>query len=191
MDYKTKSNLILPFTIELTVTNGGRSIETNNHMKMEGSGQFAYDFRNGHKGEGSKLEDYEVFGKEVIAPGDGVISQVINGSIDCMPGTRDRGVGVGNAVIIDHQNGEWSMFCHFKHQSIVVTVGDTVKQGDILGLCGNTGNTSEPHIHFHLQNNALAHIAEPLPIQFRRILVNGEVKENYEPIRGEVVVHSS
>lgn len=187
MDYKTKTDLILPFKGGLTVTNGGRTIETNNHIKIEGSGTYAYDFRNGHSGEGKRLEDYSVFDTEVIAPGEGIISQVINGSIDCMPGEKDRGVGVGNAVIIDHQNGEWSMLCHLRHDSIIVNVGNAVNQGDIIGHCGNTGNTSEPHIHYHLQNNALAHLAEPLLAQFRKITVNGEVKENYEPIRSEIV----
>lgn len=190
-DYKTKTDLILPFKNEWIVGNGGRNPETNNHIKPDGTGpksqSFAYDFKKSHSGDGKNLEDYEAFEQEVIVPGGGIIAQVINGSFDLPPGERDRNVGVGNAVIIDHQNGEWSMLAHFKHGSIKVTVGDKVKQGDLLGLCGNTGNTSEPHIHYHLQDNAHMYAAKGLPALFRRILVNGAIVENAEPIRNQTV----
>jgi hypothetical protein len=191
MDYKTKTNLILPFNNTWTVTNGGRTAETNNHFRPVDQGPqnqlFAYDFRNEHTGSGENLEDYEIFGKEVLAPGEGTIIQVINGSIDVNPGERDRSVGVGNAIIIDHGNGEYSLLCHFKHNSIKVKVGDEVKQGDIIGLCGNTGNTSQPHVHFNLQDGPLMHTAKALPAQFRKIIANGEIKENFEPIREDKV----
>ena len=157
MDYITKTNLILPFNGAWTVTNGGRNASTNSHIRPPDQGPqgqlYSYDFRNGHTGSGDNLEDYEVFGKEVIAPGDGEIIQVISGVIDNKPGERDRNVGIGNALIIDHKNGEYSLLGHFKQDSITVKVGDIVKAGDTIGLCGNTGNTSEPHIHFGLQDD--------------------------------------
>lgn len=191
MDYKTKTNLILPFNGTLLVTNGGRDALTNSHNRSADQGPqnqiYAYDFRNGHKGSGESVEDYEVFGEEVLAPGDGVIVQIIDGSFDVLPGERDRSVGVGNTIIIDHKNGEYSLICHFKHKSIIVKECDEVKQGKVIGKCGNTGNTSEPHIHFNLQDAQFMHKANALPAQFRRILVNGELKENYEPFRGEKV----
>ncbi|HLD24999.1 MAG TPA: M23 family metallopeptidase, partial [Patescibacteria group bacterium] len=89
--------------------------------------------------------------------------------------------------IIDHKNGEYSLLCHFKHQSIQVKAGDTVKQRDVLGLCGNTGNTSEPHIHFSLQDGPFMHRSRALPAQFHKILVDGKWKTNYEPERGQMV----
>ena len=191
MDYQTKTNLILPFNSVWLVSNGGRIPETNNHIRPADQGPqnqlYAYDFRMESSGKETKLEEFEVYGKEVLAPGDGRIIQVINGSIDILPGERDRSVGVGNAIIIDHQNGEYSLLCHFKHDSIKVKVNDTVKQGYVVGLCGNTGNTQQPHVHFNLQDGPLMHTAQALPAQFAKILVNGELKENYEPIRGEKV----
>lgn len=190
MDYQTKTALILPFNGKWKVSNGGRTLETNNHADPKrggGSMLYAYDFRLEHSGDGSKLTDYEVFGKEVIAPADGTVIQIINGSIDIQPGEVDRSVGVGNAVITDYENGEYSLLCHLKHDSIKVIVGDRVKQGQVIGLCGNTGNTSQPHIHFHLQDGPLMHKANALPAQFRKILVNGEFKENVEPIRHQMV----
>ncbi|MEI8232637.1 MAG: M23 family metallopeptidase [bacterium] len=191
MEYKTKTTLILPFKTTLMVSNGGRTPETNNHNRPADKGPqnqiYAYDFRMESTGKEKKLEDYGIYGTEVIAPGDGIIAQVINGSLDCKPGDSDRSVGVGNMIMIDHQNGEFSLLCHFKYNSIVVKVGDTVKQGYLLGLCGNTGNTSQPHIHFNLQDNLRGYKANPLPAQFKKIIVNGEIKENYEPVRFEQV----
>ena len=191
MEYSTKTDLILPFKGVLMVSNGGRTPSTNNHNRPPEKGPqnqiFAYDFRNGHKNQGKKLDDYEVFDKEVIAPGVGKIIQVIDGSIDVLPGEQDRSVGVGNAIIIDHENGEFSLLCHLRHKSICVRVGDLVSQGDVVGMCGNTGNTSEPHIHFNLQDGPFMHNANALPAQFSRILVDGEVKENFEPVRFQKV----
>lgn len=191
MDYLTKTNFILPFKGILMVSNGGRTPETNNHNRPVDKGPqnmlYAYDFRTENSGKEKGLNEFPIFGKEVLAPGDGVVIQVINGAIDVLPGERDRSVGVGNAIMIDHQNGEYSLLCHFKQDSIKVKVGNKVKQGEVIALCGNTGNTSQPHIHFHLQNNPRLHLGKAIPIQFRKIIVNGQLKENYEPIRGDKV----
>jgi murein DD-endopeptidase MepM/ murein hydrolase activator NlpD len=189
-DYEIKTKLALPFKGTWIVGNGGRSHETNNHVREDGRGAkaqlYAYDFLKNHSAEGKKLEDYEAFGSEVIAPADGLIVQVIDGSYDVSIGERDLYVIPGNAIVIDHLNGEYSALAHFKNSSIKVKVGDKVKQGDILGLCGNTGNTSEPHIHYHLQDDSSLSKATGLPAAFT-ILVDGELKENFEPTRGQKI----
>ena len=194
MEYQTKTSLILPFHGIWLVSNGGRTPETNSHIRPAEQGPqnqlYAYDFRMENTGKETKLEEFEVFGKEVLAPGDGIVTQVISGSIDVLPGERDRSVGVGNAIIIDHQNGEYSLLCHFKHNSIKVKVGDKVRQGDVIGLCGNTGNSTQPHIHFNLQDGPLMHKANAIPAQFSKILVDGKEKIYYEPIRGQKVSNS-
>lgn len=191
MEYKTKTKLILPFNGELMVSNGGRTAKTNNHIRPADKGPqnqlYAYDFRTHTTGEEKKLEDHGVYGVQVIAPGNGVVAQIVNGSFDCDLGKFDRSVGVGNMVIIDHQNGEYSLLCHFQHDSIVVGVGDRVKQGDKLGLCGNTGNTNQPHIHYNLQDGIISYSAKALFAQFLNIQVNKKTKKNYEPIRFEMV----
>jgi len=189
--YQSKTNLILPFKVALMVSNGGRTPETNNHIKSLDKGPqnqiYAYDFRMDNTGKEKSLSDYGVYGIEVIAPGNGIIAQVVDGSFDCEPGDSDRSVGVGNMVIIDHKNGEYSLLCHFQHNSIIVRVGDKVKQGQKLGLCGNTGNTSQPHIHYNLQDNLRGYKAKALPAQFTQIKVNGVIQTKYEPTRFEIV----
>lgn len=189
--YITKTKLILPFKGELMVSNGGRTAETNNHIRPADQGPqnqlFAYDFRTRTTGKEKELKDYGVFGKEVIAPGDGVVAQVVDGSFDCEVGKFDRSVGVGNMVILDHLYGECSLLCHFMYDSIVVKVGDKVRQGQKLGKCGNTGNTSQPHIHYNLQDGIMSYDAKALPAQFEEILVNGKKRKSYEPVRFEIV----
>lgn len=191
MDYQTKTSLILPFKGIWMVSNGGRTPKTNSHNRPPDMGPqsmiYAYDFRLNYSGTGKNLEDYEVFGKEIIAPASGLVIQVINGSIDVPIGERDRNVGIGNAIVTDYHNGEFSLLCHLKFNSIKVKVGDKIKQGNIIGLCGNTGNTQQPHLHFHLQDSPFLHKANALPIKFNKILVNDSEKTNYEPIRGEMV----
>lgn len=191
MDYKTKTNLVLPFNGCWLVSNGGRTPETNNHIRPSDQGPqnqlYAYDFRLASTGKETKLEEFPVFGKEVLAPGNGTVVQIIDGAIDVLPGERDRSVGVGNTIIIDHHNGEYSLLCHFKHNSIKVHVGDEVTQGMVIGLCGNTGNSQQPHIHYNLQDAPLMQRAKALYAQFSSIKVNGVVKTAYEPLRGDMV----
>lgn len=167
-------------------------METNNHLKFkDGNGPqnqlYAYDFRFESTGNETAPEEYEAFGKDVIAPAKGTVIQVLNGAIDVYPGQKDRAMGVGNTIIIDHHNGEYSVLCHLKYESILVSVGDRIMQGEVVGLCGNTGNTSEPHIHYHLQEGPLMHKANALPAQFAEILVDGVKKTTYEPVRYQLV----
>lgn len=192
MDYRTKTSFILPFHGTWLVSNGGRTVETNNHLKFAESGGpqnqlYAYDFRFPSTGSEKTLEEFKAFGKDILAPAGGEVVQVIDGAIDVLPGERDRAVGIGNTVIIDHGNGEYSLLCHMKYRSIRVKVGERVRQGDFLGFCGNTGNTSQPHVHFNLQDSPRMHTAKALPIQFARIVVDGEVQTKCEPVRKHMV----
>ncbi|MBW7945575.1 MAG: peptidoglycan DD-metalloendopeptidase family protein, partial [Sphingomonadaceae bacterium] len=66
--------------------------------------------------------------------------------------------------------------------------GDTVKAGQTLGLCGNSGRTSEPHIHFHLQTGAtFADAGTGLPANFHDMLVDGRPARDGEPVRGQAI----
>ena len=62
-----------------------------------------------------------------------------------------------------------------------------VKQGDLLGLCGNSGNSSEPHLHFHIQNVEDMNEATGAKAYFKKILVDGKIKKDYSPVRNEKV----
>ena len=93
----------------------------------------------------------------------------------------------GNSVIIKTDNNEFLFFAHFIKNSIVVSEGQIVKQGDLLGLCGNSGNSSEPHLHFHIQNVEDMIEATGAKAYFENILVDGRLKRDYSPIRKEKI----
>ena len=83
----------------------------------------------------------------------------------------------GNTVIIKTANDEYLFFAHFKQHSIKVKQGQQVKQGELLGLCGNSGNSTEPHLHFQIQNVENMNKATGVKSYFDNILVNGELKK--------------
>ncbi|MEO5951982.1 MAG: M23 family metallopeptidase, partial [Chloroflexia bacterium] len=75
-------------------------------------------------------------GSQVHAPGDGVV--VFSGKL----------IVRGNAIIIDHGLGVYSLFAH--NSKLIATVGQRVKQGDVVSLSGNTGLSNGPHLHWEV-----------------------------------------
>lgn len=76
--------------------------------------------------------------------------------------------------------------------TISVTYGqaessDLVKRGQLLGLCGNSGNSSEPHLHFHLQDLEDFNKSTGIKCYFDKLQVNGSLKINYSPVKGDKV----
>ena len=128
-----------------------------------------------------------MFGKEVIAPCDAKVAKVITGVQDNIPGRLNPVQPTGNTVILETKNKEFIVLAHFKFNSIVVKEGQEIMQGEVLGLCGNSGNSSEPHLHVSLQNVLDMDIATGAQLYFDKILVNGEVKENYLPVKNEKI----
>jgi murein DD-endopeptidase MepM/ murein hydrolase activator NlpD len=69
----------------------------------------------------------------------------------------------GNYVVIDHGSGEFSMLAHFQKDSLSVSAGQQVEQGQQLGLMGNSGDTTGPHVHHQLQSGPDWEFADALP----------------------------
>ncbi|MEL7145592.1 MAG: peptidoglycan DD-metalloendopeptidase family protein [Bacteroidota bacterium] len=188
------TKMILPFKGVWTVGWGGDTKEQNYHVEYP-SQKGAFDLivtdENGksHKGNGAKNEDYFAFGQELIAPCDGTIEIVVDGIPDNKPGQSNPLYVPGNTVVIKTTNDEYLLFAHFKQNSITVQEGQSVKQGDLLGLCGNSGNSSEPHLHFHIQNVALMQFAIGAKCFFSDILVNGTLQSEVSPVKGDKVAN--
>jgi murein DD-endopeptidase MepM/ murein hydrolase activator NlpD len=140
-----------------------------------------------HAGAGKANTDYYCFGQPVLAPSDGAVVAVIDTVTDNIPGAMNRQQPLGNHVILDHGHGEFSFLCHFQKGSARVKTGQKVHTGQVLGLCGNSGNSSEPHVHYHMQNTSLPFKGEGLPAQFLRYSANGETIERGEPKQGQTV----
>lgn len=189
---RNSTKLILPFKEEWTVFWGGDTKELNYHVISQAE-KNAFDLvirdekGNSFKTNGQTNEDYYAFGKELIAPVDREIVLVVDGVNDNLPGEMNPAYVPGNTVIIKTENNEYLFFGHFKRHSIKVKHGQKVKQGELLGLCGNSGNSSEPHLHFHIQNGENVNIATGVKCYFDEILVNGEIKADYSPIKDEKI----
>ncbi len=133
------------------------------------------------KGDGTKNEDFYAFGREVLAPADGVVTDVISGVRDNVPGSMNQYAALGNAVVIKHRDLEYSVLAHLKQDSVRVKPGDAVKAGDVLGLCGNSGNSSEPHLHYHLQNTPVVQDGTGIKVFF-------DLKgKKTSPVKGDIV----
>jgi murein DD-endopeptidase MepM/ murein hydrolase activator NlpD len=79
----------------------------------------------------------------------------------------------GNHVVLDIGNGNYAFYAHLQANSLRVKLGDKVRRGQVLGLVGNTGNSSEPHLHFHISNATSPLGAEGLPYAFPSFEIEG------------------
>lgn len=177
-NYTNQAEYILPFRGRWRVGNGG-SRKENSHSWEIFTQRYAYDFiiydstGSSYKNNGLRLEDYYCFEKEILSPADGEIINVSN-KIKDYKSVGDFSLDWrvkdfrGNFVIIKHHDKEYSFIAHFKLDSIKVTKGDKVRQGQVIGLCGNSGHSTEPHIHFHLQDSENFWVATGLPIKFKK-----------------------
>ena len=189
---RNTTKIKLPFKGEWSVTWGGDTKEQNYHVESVAQ-KNAFDFliydEKGltHKGTGEANEDYYAFGKDLYAPCDGEVVLVVDGIKDNIPGVLNPIYIPGNTVIIKTANGEFAFFAHFKQHSIVVKQGQKIRTGELLGLCGNSGNSSEPHLHFHLQNVEDMIKATGAKCFFDQLKVNGVLKSDYSPVKGEKI----
>lgn len=186
------TKLSLPFNGEWTIIWGGDTKELNYHVESEAQ-KNAFDIvitndkGSSFKTDGKTNEDYYSFGKELFAPCDGEIVLVVDGIKDNKPGVLNPIYIPGNTVIIKTAQNEYLFFAHFKQNSIKVKQGEKVNKGQLLGLCGNSGNSSEAHLHFHIQNIEDINQASGVKCYFEKILVNGKEKTDYSPIQNEKI----
>lgn len=134
-----------------------------------------------HRGDGSRNEDYPGFGADLLAVGDGVVSAVVSDRPDDRQFDQKQiavnpMVLFGNYLVIDHGNGEFSVYGHLKQHSVRVKPGQRVRQGDLVAQVGASGSAMFPHLHYELQDGPDTS-AEGLPSYFSGLrLVLGERK---------------
>jgi hypothetical protein len=181
--YENKNSYIFPFKgIWLVVNNWD---EYPGH-RTSVSQEFAIDIIR-HDSEGlfpldKPNEYYEFYREEIMAIADGVVVRVFDEipenpragekyEIDVLNIYKTygmRAITAGNYIIIEHENGEYSFYAHLVKGEMRVKVGESVKQGQVIGLLGNSGNSDAPHLHLALLDSAELG-ASSLPIQFRNI----------------------
>ena len=198
-DYKNKVRYRLPFDGSWLTYNGGQTPGLSHSWNLLAQ-RYAYDFViadeefRRHKGKGNRLSEYLCYDQPIVAAADGeVVSAVNNISAGLFVG---YGVAnflcrnlAGNHVIIKHAEGEYSFYAHLVKESISLRAGDKVVRGQQVGRCGYTGQTLEPHLHFHLQDQPEFYQSLGLPIQFTDLEIDGQTAdENSKLSRGQRVV---
>lgn len=191
LDYRTKTRLRLPFQGRWFVFWGGRTIAENYHAASPDQ-RFAYDLlvvsdESTHGPGADRNEDYYCFGAPVLAPAGGTVVRVVGDVPDNVPGTMNEELPLGNHVVLDHGAGEFSFLAHLMQGSPTVHQGDEVAAGTVLGRCGNSGRSSEPHLHYHLQKTSTFGQGAGLPAQFVDYCAEGAPIARGEPRRGQTI----
>src|SRR4051812_10148404 len=143
-----------PFRGEWYVYHGGRSTLLNHHYVVHAQ-RDALDLTvtvNGREVHDATLDSYPAFGQTISAPISGKVVAVMNDRPDMPIGQMDRQYIVGNNIVIDSGSNRYVLLAHLKRGSVRVSVGDAVKIGDPIAQCGNSGNTSAPHLHLQVQS---------------------------------------
>jgi hypothetical protein len=181
--YEPKSSLIFPFRGGGIISQAGGLASGHRNR----SGLYAVDALGLNSTYGPMRaaqpdddpKNYAGWGRQVIAPAAGRIvvarsdrpDQPVAGKADAayfLPEFPDGG-DPGNHVVIDHENGEFSMIAHMQQRSVQVNVGDRVAQGQALGLLGNSGDSSGPHVHYQLQSGPDWQRSDALPVRFTNV----------------------
>ena len=137
-----------------------------------------------HTYTGDQLNNanYYAYSNDALAVADGVVSAVKDSIPQNVPGATSRAVPItletvgGNHVIVDIGGGHFAFYAHLQPGSIKVHVGDRVKRGQLLGLVGNSGNSTEPHLHFHISDASSPLGSEGIPYVFDTLEIVGHCR---------------
>lgn len=179
--YVLRNQYIFPLAGNALITNG--FYNTGGHLSP--STKFAIDvvgvderFAAVRTPGDPSYENMIGWGRPVVAAASGTVVFVERGLTDHPYGDFDesrfiaadgRQAPWGNAVVIDHGEGEFSASLHLKEGSVTVAVGDPVTQGQLIGALGNSGASFGPHLHFHLQDGPELLNHSGLPLQFKDV----------------------
>ena len=147
-----------------------------------------------HKGDGTRFEDYYAYGADVLAAADGRVIRTANDQPEDSTAMqrpdetqeayfarlqKEQGERLakgptaitGNYVMIDHGLSEYSLYAHLQPGSVRVHVGDQVKAGDVIGKLGSSGNSTEPHLHFHVCDKPDPLMCAGIPVNFNNVTI--------------------
>ena len=133
---------------------------------------FAYDFLvigsggKSYEGTGSRNVDYYAYRRPVLASKGGEVVYMRNNIPENVPGRSMPATPGGNAIVIRHDDGKYTYYAHMTPSGMKVGLGDTVSAGDVIGEVGNSGDSSEPHLHFHAMSGPDPGQSSGIPILF-------------------------
>ena len=186
------TEMILPFKGTWYVFWGGDTEEQNYHVVSQAQ-KNAFDFvvvdsqNRTYENQGRVNEDYYAWGKEVLAPCNAEVIMAVDGVWDNIPGQMNPDFVPGNCVFLKTNQEEFILLVHLMKGSVLPKEGQLVKKGDVVGRCGNSGNSSEAHIHFHVQNSEDLQEGIGIKTYFHDIIVNGVLQDQASPVRGDLL----
>ena len=145
-------------------------------MKLDAEGHLVH-------GDPADVHSYACYGADVLAVADGTVVSTLNTLDDQKPGSLPdpKTINIqnvdGNHVVLDLGNGVYAFYAHLQKGSIKVSPGDAVKRGQVLGRLGNTGNSSGPHLHFHLMDGPWVLGSSGIPYVIDSFEYDGEISE--------------
>jgi biotin carboxyl carrier protein len=145
-----------PFRGRWIVVQGGTSSLINHHYGIDAQ-RYALDLVVDEGKEASppeRLESYAAWGRTLYAPVAGTVVKAADAHPDQPIGGSDPENAVGNQVVIEMAPQRYVLLAHIKQGSILVKDGQQVRAGQPIAQCGNSGNTSEPHLHLQVQSHA-------------------------------------
>jgi hypothetical protein len=149
-------------------------------IKVDGQGK-------AFRGDGKTSEQWLCYGVEVLAVAPGTVVETMRDLPDEPPGMAPTNLKVpeeiaGNHVTLDLGGGRYAMYAHLAPHSIKVHVGDRVRTGDKLGLLGNSGNTTGPHLHFQISDRPSTLDTTSLPFVFESMVLQRRTSANLDDI---------
>ena len=133
-------------------------------------------------GDRLKNTSYYAYGNAALAVADGMVVAVKDGIPENIPGPASRAVPItletvgGNHVIVDIGGGRYAFYAHLQPGSLRVRLGDRVRKGQVVGLVGNSGNSTEPHLHFHVSDGTSPLGSEGLPYGYDSFEIVGHCR---------------
>jgi murein DD-endopeptidase MepM/ murein hydrolase activator NlpD len=188
----------LPFDGTWQIAEGGDNESQNAHhglrvqhlamdiVKIDDSGR-----RTHAGGDRTRNESYLSWGQPLYSPIQGTIEIATDGIPDNLPGEKNGQMVYGNSVMIRDPAGSVVVMAHFKNGSVTKRRGDQVQAGELLGLCGNSGNSREPHLHFQVQSEMGYEKGVAVRPVFRSLVLNGKPTRPYSPVKGDIVANAN
>ncbi len=188
------------------------------HHRWGSIQEFAFDLvkiganNTTHIDDGSKLTDYYAYAEPVYSIGDGTVVSTYAEAIESDQNLKqpnetseeymersaadqqkllEKGFSfvLGNHIIIEHDNGEYSHYLHLKSGSLKVKPGDVVKRGQRIAALGHSGNSTEPHLHFHVTDGPDMAYSRSIPVSFQNIFFYPDDDINIRHIHyGQIII---